>query len=129
MGKELFTIYINCYDSHAAECDGVKYVQVLFDGEVKGPAFNGKILPGGVDTQTINSDGKGTLSARYIVSGTDESGTPCNMYIDNRGAIGEDMTYPKCYCDSERLRYLKDTELIGRKVNDEEGFRIVVSEK
>ena len=38
-------------------------VMLPFTGECDCPLFKGKILPGGVDTQRIQPDGRGTLSA------------------------------------------------------------------
>lgn len=52
------------------------------------PHFEGTILPGAIDTQIIGSDGKlHTLSARYMVKGTDHTGEPCTIYIENNGLI------------------------------------------
>ena len=71
MKREIFTLLINCYESHEVNCDGTIYRQILFDGSAKGPEFNGQILPGGVDTQIQKSDGSGNLLAKYILEGTD----------------------------------------------------------
>lgn len=42
-------------------------------GEVIGNGFNGKVLPGGVDSQIIRPDGKCELSARYAIKLEDEA--------------------------------------------------------
>lgn len=54
---------------------------VLFDGTCEGSGFSGNILPGGVDTQRQLPDGTGCLSARYIISGTDETGAPARLFV------------------------------------------------
>ncbi len=125
--RDLFTLSINCYDVHEVCCDGIKYRQVLFDGTASGEAFRGRILPGGVDTQIENPDGTGSLSARYILEGTDQEGRACRMYIDNKAGLGEDVTYPSCYSDSPALYWLKEATLRGRMVNDGDGLKIIIS--
>ncbi len=127
-GKELFRLNIRCYDTKEVICNGVTYRQILFDGTATGPVFHGQILPGGVDTQVIGPDGKGTLSARYMLEGMDALGNPCRMYIENAANTGEDRTHPKCYSDSEALSWLKDASLIGRMENNNDCFYIVISE-
>ncbi|MCR4658446.1 MAG: DUF3237 family protein [Lachnospiraceae bacterium] len=124
--KDLFTLYINCYDVHEVCCEGTKYRQILFDGRAEGEAFNGKILPGGVDTQIEYPDGSGSLSARYMLEGTDGEGALCHMYIDNSAALGEETTHPKILSDSRFLRRLKDVKLKGRMINDDDGLRIII---
>ncbi|MCR5789142.1 MAG: DUF3237 family protein [Lachnospiraceae bacterium] len=125
--RELFTLFINCYDVHEVCCDGIKYRQILFDGTAEGEAFTGKILPGGVDTQIEYPDGTGSLSARYMLEGTDRAGNFCHMYIDNRAGLGEDLTEPHCFSDSKELAFLKDAALRGRMIQDDKGLRIVIS--
>ncbi|MCR5690769.1 MAG: DUF3237 family protein [Eubacterium sp.] len=127
--KELFTLYINCYGSHQVTCQGVTYKQILFDGKVKGPVFQGKILEGGVDTQVIQADGSGRLSARYTLEGEDAQGNACHIYVDNQAELGQDRTEPKCYSDSPLLEDLCQRELEGRMVTDQEGFKIIIYEK
>jgi len=126
MEKILFTLYINCHEVREVRFDGGTVRQILFDGEARGEVFNGRILDGGVDTQTINPDGSGTLSARYMLEGTDAIGKSCHMYIDNSAVIGDDITSPKCFCDSEALSWICGASLVGHMVNDEEGFKIVI---
>lgn len=36
MKREIFTLLINCYESHEVNCDGTIYRQILFDGSAKG---------------------------------------------------------------------------------------------
>ncbi len=126
MDEKLFTLHINCFAMHEVKCNGVIYRQILFDGEAKGALFNGKILPGGVDTQIIKEDGTGTLSARYMLEGVDLSGNECRVYIDNSGVLGSDSTKPLVYSDSKEFDVLKEKELKGKMVTDEEGFKIII---
>lgn len=126
--RKLFTLHINCYGSNeVTEADTGRIVrQILFDGDVRGDLFNGKILPGGVDTQIIESSGEGTLSARYILEGEDGEGNACKVYIDNRGRINEKVTYPTMAADSSVLGAFTGFPMVGYKESDENGFRIVI---
>ncbi len=126
--SRLFTLHINCFDSYEVKETGTGRTirQVLFDGEAEGNVFNGRILPGGVDTQVVESSGEGTLSARYILEGKDADGRPCKMYIDNRGRLSENVTYPTIASDSAVIEKLKNSPLVGYKESDDDGFRIVI---
>ena len=53
----------------------------ILSGEVTGPGFKGKVLPGGIDSQVIRPDGKCELSARYAIE-LDDGAT---IYIENNG--------------------------------------------
>lgn len=53
----------------------------ILSGEVKGNGFNGKVMPGGIDSQIIRPDGKCELSARYAIQ-LDDGAT---IYIENNG--------------------------------------------
>ncbi|MDN4493039.1 DUF3237 domain-containing protein [Ureibacillus aquaedulcis] len=53
----------------------------ITSGEVSGPNFSGKVLPGGVDSQIIRNDGKCELSARYAIQLEDGA----TIYIQNDG--------------------------------------------
>jgi len=124
---DLFTVYVNCYDSHEVCCGETLYKQILFDGIVKGEYFTGKVLKGGVDTQVIDRDFKGTLSARYMLEGVDSEGKQCRIFVDNSAAAGEQVTRPVCHTDSKALAPLFTQGLTGRMVSDEEGFKIIIS--
>ena len=88
---------------------GIK--QIVFEGTVSGSAFNGKILPSGVDTQTIHGEDK-VLSARYLFDGVDCEGNPCQIYVENNCANFIDekgryfMGHPKMATNSKALSYL-----------------------
>jgi hypothetical protein len=83
-------------------------VMIPFGGTVTGELFNGKVLPGGVDTQTVDRNGVRHMSARYMLEGTDQAGEACRIYIDNNGWFTGEMampfrTIPTFYTDSKTL--------------------------
>ena len=100
---------------------------VLFDGECDCENFKGKVLPGGVDTQHYYAEGKGRISARYMLEGVDKEGKACKIYIHNDGEHDNGFlpTTPKVYTDSEALRWLEDADLIGHLIF--EGDKLIIS--
>ena len=83
-------------------------IMIPFSGTVRGDIFNGRVLPGGVDTQTVDQNGVRHMSARYMLEGTDKNGEPCRIYIDNNGWFSGEMampfkTIPTLYTDSNTL--------------------------
>ena len=113
---EIMKIYVNILESHEVISNKKTVRMLLFDGNCDGDYVQGNILPGGVDTQTIDSTGKGTLSARYMIQGTDFKKQPCHIFIENIAHLdGETVvTTPKIVTDSEALRWLEQEELMGR---------------
>lgn len=88
---------------------------VLFDGTAEGKYFTGTIANGGVDTQKeIKEPAIGTLSARYIINGTDSKGNSCGLFVENNGVFGEEYTSPKIYTNSEDLKWMEGVELKGK---------------
>jgi hypothetical protein len=93
-------------------------VMIPFTGTVKGELFNGRILPGGVDTQVVNQNGVRHMSARYMLEGADKNGEPCRIYIENDGWFeAQSMpfkTIPTFITDSKTLApYLHSNKFRG----------------
>ena len=104
-------------------------VMLPFTGECDGPLFKGKILPGGVDTQMYLAGAPGRLSARYMLAGTDASGTPTRLFIENNGeydAEGTCITRPRILTDNPALTWLEQTPLTGRIAGREGGVTILM---
>lgn len=75
----------------------------ILSGEVKGPDFNGTVLPGGVDSQIIRPDGKCELSARYAI----QLNNGATIYIENNGV----RTVPLEYVEAIKKGEFIDPEL------------------
>ena len=94
-------------------------IMIPFWGTVSGEIFNGKILPGGVDTQVVDCNGIKHMSARYMLEGEDNTGESCKIYIENNGAFHIDAprpfkTVPTFYTDSKELApYLHSRKFRG----------------
>lgn len=105
-------------------------VMLPFTGTCDSPLFQGKILPGAADTQRIGPDGRGALSARYTLEGTDDQGQPCRLFIDNAAMLGREgigVTRPSIRTDSSSLRWLETADLTGRIEHFPDHIEIVLS--
>ena len=105
---------------------------ILFHGNCSCKNFEGKILPGGVDTQKQEHGKERLLSARYVLEGTDLEGQKCRIFIENNGAITEPgpgaviKTTPKIYTDSKALKLLETAKLSGTVEGKEGGVFISI---
>lgn len=120
--QELFSIHVILTQTHSVESPRGQVNMVLFEGSCDCPFFHGHILPGGVDTQR-----DGTLSARYMLEGTDDAGTPTRIFIENNGAWNADgscTTHPMIRTDNPRLAWLEEAELTGGITGHETGVDI-----
>ena len=58
---------------------------IPFSGIVKSGIMTGIVEDTGVDTQITNQNGVRHMSARYLLSGRDDEGNPCSIYVENNG--------------------------------------------
>ena len=114
--KEVLRIHVRLTVRQQVQGKMGKAVMLGFTGTCESVVFNGKVLEGGIDTQ-IQLEGEPLhLSARYIMRGTDLSGRPCSIFIENNGMAAEDgriRTTPRILTDSDALSYLETAELRG----------------
>jgi len=125
---EVLRVHVNVTGCYEVVSDGNMAKMLLFDGTCSGKYFNGTILPGGVDTQKGYPDGTGTLSARYMVEGTDCEGNACKLFIENNAQFNSN-TVPKILTDSPALKWLETAELEGRLEFPEGKLNIVITTK
>lgn len=118
-------LLINVTDAREVKSTGKTVRMLAFDGSCEGDFFIGIIEPGAIDTQIINNDGSMTLSARYMLNGIDNAGTPCRLFIENNMVAGE-PTYPKITTDSKQLRWLETADLRGKMLHENERFFVVI---
>ena len=124
MENELLKIYVNLTETNELNAESLTIRMMLFDGYCEGPYFQGTILPGGVDTQTIYNDKTGCLSARYMLRGVDNTNHACGIYIENTADIGAEWTKPRIFTDSENLKWLEKASLKG-KIENENGKLVI----
>lgn len=127
---EILRIKVYLTDNIVVEGHAQKTVMLPFTGECESTLFTGKILPGGVDTQRIEKDGRCALSARYALEGADSEGKACRLFIENVAASApgaEMVTHPTIRTDSEALRWLETADLTGRIEHVDGHIEIVIN--
>ena len=100
---------------------------ISFTGSAEGAYFCGNILEGGVDTQILDRNGNGTVSARYMLEGTDCENNRCRIFIENNGKIENGIigrTAPEIVTDSPVLAPLLKKRIYGKLYTDDTGFYV-----
>ena len=126
---EILRIRVRLKGEHIIKGHTQRVVMLPFEGECEGNYFTGRILPGGVDTQRIDPDGRCVLSARYALEGTDFEGNPCRLFIENVGvSLPQEkmVTSPSIRTDSKALRFLETADLTGSIEVLDDHIRIII---
>lgn len=126
--EEILRVLVNLEDVMAVEGTVRDVIMISFSGEAQGPYFNGRILPHGVDTQKRKKGGKTKLSARYMLEGTDDTQTPCHIFIENNGVEEPDgvmRLHPEISTDSASLAWMEEEPLTGTVEGAGEGKVII----
>lgn len=104
---------------------------IPFKGTVEGPIFTGVVEPCGVDTQITNQNEVRHMSARYMLTGKDNTGADCHIYVENNGWFTDGArprpfkTVPTFITDSKALApYLHRNQFVGEGLRDETGLHI-----
>ena len=104
---------------------------IPFKGTVNCQLFHGIIEPCGVDTQVTNQNEVRHMSARYMLSGKDEDGRDCHIYVENNAWFTEGAqpkpfrTVPTFITDSPKLApVLHRNQFVGEGLRDERGLWI-----
>lgn len=113
------------------EGKGCRVRMIPFSGTATGPLFQGSIAPGAVDTQITNAAEVRHMSARYMLTGRDHTGTPCHIFVQNEGWFSDGArprpwySVPSFLTDSRALTPLLHRScFIGEGIRDEEGLHI-----
>ncbi len=133
MSREVLTIEVDLTGVEKVQGPGAEACMILFGGRATGEEFTGTILAGGVDTQVEYAGAPRTLSARYMLEGTDPEGNACRVFIENNGTADADgrvtRTRPRIITDSPCLAYLQDADLEGSIEPREGGVLIRICQK
>lgn len=122
--KELFTFYINIGTSDSVAGKNGNATMIHFTGRGECDNFNGTIVSDSVDTRLKFPGIVESLSARYILDGTDASGNPCRIYVENNGIDDNGMvTEPVIITDSPDYAWIETAPLHGT-VSWEKGLTI-----
>lgn len=100
--EKLFEVFVTV-DGYAGLSGISGEVGMLsFSGYAEGEHFMGKIIGSAVDTQIQRPGEQRTLSARYMLEGTDRENRECRVFIENNGSFEQGFT-PTLITDSPSL--------------------------
>ncbi len=109
MSEPIITINVTTYEAQAVKGGSSGVVMIPFSAVAEGEYFSGKTVADGWDTQYSTQE-SWTLSARYMLEGTDQNGQRCRLFIENNGT-SLDSCKPKIITDSEALAFLETAPL------------------
>lgn len=125
--EEVLTVSVHVTGMREVKGTKGEAMLLFFGGEAEGPYFTGTVLPGGIDTQKQVYGEARSLSARYILEGTDCKGNACHIFIENNGTLqeeGEWAIVPCIYTDSKELQFLEEAKLKG-SITPQEGGVVI----
>lgn len=112
--NEIFTFTIDIGSTTSVTGNTGKASMIHFGGASDCANFKGKIVSDCVDTRLKFSGQIETLSARYILSGTDANGNPCKIYVENNGIDDNGMvTEPTIITDNPDFAWVESAKLHG----------------
>ncbi len=122
--REIFTFYIDIGGSDSVTGNAGSATMIHFGGRGECHNFNGNVVADSVDTRLRFQGQIETLSARYILSGTDAKGRPCRIYVENNGIDDNGMvTEPVIITDCKDYEWVESAPLHGT-VSWEKGLTI-----
>ena len=124
----LMEIRVTCLEPVSVKGANRTIVMIPFTGEASGPYFTGRVIGKGVDTQTIEKNEDITLSARYMLEGTDAAGNACRVFVENRGNWNTGFT-PAVVTDSPILAGWETAALYATADGIPEGVMIRIYQK
>lgn len=78
MKELILSIYVQCFESISVKGRDTEIAMIPFTGKAYGKYFSGEIIGTGIDTQKFDiKSGECSLSARYMLQGTDKYGKAC----------------------------------------------------
>ncbi len=112
--RELFVFNISIGPSYAVEGATANSSMIHFGAESDCANFRGEGLDDFADTRKQFFGQVQSLSARYILEGTDVNGDPCKIYVENNGIDDNGMvTEPIIITDSPEYAWIETAPLHG----------------
>lgn len=103
MKELILSIDVQCFESIGVKGRDTEIAMIPFTGKAYGKYFSGEIIGTGIDTQKFDiKSGECSLSARYMLQGTDKYGKACRIFIEN-SQHDENGWHPTLITDSEGL--------------------------
>lgn len=121
----ILTINVKCLESFSVSGSKTNICMIPFTGTAESEYFSGKIIGTGTDTQKTPNGGRMSLSARYMLEGTDHAGNKCRIFIENQGDF-ETGFRPMIVTDSPALAHWETTPLYAAVESVEDGVTVKI---
>lgn len=123
--KEIFRFFIDIKPTDEVKGTSVSTSMIHFGGRGDFDTFKGEVVGDSTDTRIQYKGQTQTLSARYILEGTDAKGNPCRVYVENNGIDdnGTMTTEPIIITDCPDYAWIESAPLHGT-VSWESGLTI-----
>lgn len=86
-----FKVFADNSDVSNLECPFGAVTIIPFRAAVESPLFTGKTRPGAVDVQIEDACKSRQMCAKYLFSGTDADGRPCQLFVKNEAHLAPIM--------------------------------------
>lgn len=126
--KTVMSVYVTdkeVYSVNGSTCD---VTMQYFNGSADGDFFNGKTTSDGSVVFKDYKEGDNIYCARYMLSGTDDTGKQCRMFIEDNGiedTSGNFVSKPIIITDSESLSWLETADIQGRVTDLGNGEKVI----
>lgn len=125
--KELFRVSLTDTKLETVNGNTCKIDMQYFKGTVAGDYFSGSVYKESSDVKKTDNAGKVTHCARYILSGKDNTGKSCKIFIQDEG-IEENskvITKPVILTNSKSLAWMETADIQGRVSINTNGEKMV----
>lgn len=125
--KELFSIKVTETKVQSVTGSTCKVDMQYFKGSVTGTYFNGNVFKESSNVKKTYSDGRMTSCARFVLSGKDDKGKTCKIFIQDEGVQKDRkiITKPVILTNSDSLAWMETPDIQGRISTNAQGEKIV----
>ncbi|KAL6625214.1 hypothetical protein U3516DRAFT_892616, partial [Neocallimastix sp. 'constans'] len=117
--KEVLTINVSDISDKLYTVEGSTSTIEMqyFEGSASSDYFKGQIKKNSSNVKRIFKDGHIETKARYVLTGTDSSNSPCDIFIEDSGKYSEGqsiITKPIIITGNSKLAFLQTADIQGR---------------
>lgn len=122
--KEVMTLDVTDTKVETVDGNTCDVAMQFFTGTSSSDYFTGNVKNESTTTIKAYHEGNKYYSARYILTGTDDAGKACNIFVEDNGIQNKDgsmVSRPIIFTNSASLSWLETADLQGRVEEVSEG--------
>ncbi len=126
--KTVMSVYVTDKEVYSVNGHTCDVTMQYFSGSADGTFFNGNTTSDGSVVFKDYKEGDNVYCARYMLSGTDDTGKTCSIFIEDNGIedkSGNFVSKPIIITDSESLSWLETADIQGRVTDLGNGERVI----